>query len=152
MFGGFEVFEVVAWGGGEAEFAADEEVEDGAGVAADGAVGFVGDDEVEVGGGEELLVFVVEEEGLDGGDDDFGVAPVVAVFFVDDGLEVGGEEGGEGFFGLVFEFEAVHEEEDASGVSGAQEELDDGGGGEGFAGAGGHFEEEAVFAVADGLL
>ena len=51
-------------------------------------MGFVGDDEVEVGRREELLVFVVEEQRLDGGDDDLGLAPVVAVLLVDDGLEV----------------------------------------------------------------
>ena len=44
-----ELFEVIARRGGEAELVADEVVEDGAGVAADGAVRFVGDDEIEVG-------------------------------------------------------------------------------------------------------
>ena len=53
---------------------------------------------------------------------------------------------------MVFEFQPVHEEEDAAGVAGAEEELDDGGGGERLAGAGGHFEEEAVTAFLDGLL
>ena len=83
-----ELLEVIARRGGEAELVADEVVEHGAGVAADGAVRFVGDDEVEVGGRKELLVFVVEEQRLDGGDDDLGLAPVVAVLLVDDGLVV----------------------------------------------------------------
>ena len=58
----------------------------------------------------------------------------------------------EGFQRLVFEFQAVHEEEHAAGIAGAEEELDDGGGDERLAGAGGHFEEEAVVALGDGLL
>jgi hypothetical protein len=49
---------------------------------------------------------------------------------------------------LVFQFQPVHQKEHAAGVAGAQEELDDGGGGERLAGAGGHFEQEAVFALA----
>ena len=61
-FGGLIVFEVVFGCGGEAEFVADEIFKDGAGVAADGAVGFVGDDQVEVGGGEDAFKFVVMEE------------------------------------------------------------------------------------------
>ena len=44
-----EAFEVVAGRGGEAEFVADEVVEHRARIAADGAVGFVGDDQIEVG-------------------------------------------------------------------------------------------------------
>jgi hypothetical protein len=38
------------------------------------------------------------------------------------------------------------------GIAGAQEELDDGGGGQGLAGAGGHLEQEAVLAFGDGIL
>ena len=83
-----EPLEVVARRGGEAELVADEVVEDGAGIAADGAVRFVGDDEVEVGRREELLVLVVEEQRLHGGDDDLRPPPVVAVLLVDDRLEV----------------------------------------------------------------
>ena len=46
----FELLEVIARRGGEAELVADEVVEDGAGIAADRTVRLVGDDEVEVGG------------------------------------------------------------------------------------------------------
>ena len=55
-----EPLEVVAWRGSEAELVANEVVENGAGIAADGAVGFVGDDQVEIGR-REPLVLVVEE-------------------------------------------------------------------------------------------
>ena len=78
-----KLLEVVARRGREAELVADEVVEDGAGVAADGAVRFVGDHQVEVGRREELLVLVVEQQRLDRGDDDLGLAPVVAVLLVD---------------------------------------------------------------------
>ena len=115
-------------------------------------MGFVGDDEVEIGRREEPLVLVVEEQRLDGGDDDLGAPPVVAVLLVDDRLEVGGEQRAESLLGLIFQFEAVHQEENAAGVAGAQKQLDDGGGGEGLAGAGGHLEEEAVLAFLDRLL
>jgi hypothetical protein len=37
-------------------------------------------------GEKRLLVFVVEQQRLDGGDHDLGLAPVVAVFLVDDVL------------------------------------------------------------------
>ena len=142
-----EPLEVVARRGGQAELVADEVVEHGAGIAADGAVRFVGDDEVEVGRREEPLVLVVEEQRLHRGDDDLRAPPVVAVLLVDHRLEVGGQQRGEGLLGLVFQFEAVHQEQHAPGVAGAQEELDDGGGGQRLAGAGGHLEEEAVLAV-----
>ena len=99
-----------------------------------------------------MLVFVVEEQRLDGGDDDLGVPPVVAILFVDDALVVVREDLLESLERLVFEFEPVNEEEHASGIAGAKEELDDGGGGERLAGAGGHFEKEAVEAFLDGLL
>ena len=52
--GTVEPSEVVARRGGEAELVADEVVEDGAGIAADGAVRFVGDDQIEIGRREEL--------------------------------------------------------------------------------------------------
>ena len=139
--------EVVAGRGGQAELVADEVVEDGAGVAADGAVRFVGDDQVEIGRREELLVLVVEEQRLHRGDDDLRAPPVVAVLLVDHRLEVGGQQRGEGLLGLILQFEAIHQEQHAPGVAGAEEELDDGGGGQGLAGAGGHLEQEAVLAV-----
>ena len=54
VFGGWlllvEFLEVVERRGGKAELVTDEVVKDGTRIAADGAVRFVGDDEVEVGG------------------------------------------------------------------------------------------------------
>ncbi len=156
VFGGqlvfIELLEVVERRGGEAKLVADKVIEHGASIATDGAVSFVRDDEVEIGRRKELLVFVIEEQRLDGGDDDLGVPPVVAIFFVDDALVVVREDLLESLERLVFEFEPVHEEDDAAGVAGAEEELDDGGGGEGLAGARGHFEQKAVAAFPDGLL
>ena len=114
-------------------------------------MGFVRDDEVEVGGRKVALVFVVEEQRLDGGDDDFRLPPVVAVFLVDDGFEIVLKVFDEGFRSLVFQFETIHEEENATGIRRAEEELDDGGSGEGLAGAGRHLKQEAVLAVLDGL-
>ena len=81
--------QVVAGRGGQDELPADEVVEHCAGVATDGAVRFVGDHQVEVGRREELLVLVVEEQRLHGGDDDLRAVPVVPVLLVDDRLEVG---------------------------------------------------------------
>ena len=147
--GAVETAQVVARRGGEAELVADEVIEHGAGVAADGAVRLVGNHQIEVGRREQALVFVVEQQRLHGGDDDLGAAPVVAVFLVDDGLEVGGQQARKGLFGLVFEFEAIDQKQHPPGVAGAQVQLDDGGGGEGLAGAGGHLEQEAVPALAD---
>ena len=147
-----EPLQVVAGRGGEAELVADEVVEDGAGVAADGAMRFVGDHQVEVGGREELLIFVVEEQRLDGGDDNLGAAPVVAVLFVNDDLVVVREHLGEGFLGLILEFQAIHQEEDPPGVAGAQEELDDRRRDEGLPCARGHLEQKPVLALLDRAL
>ena len=156
VFGGglvlVEFLKVIERRSGEAELVADEVVKDGTRIASDGAVSFVGDDEVEVGGRKELLVFVVEEQRLNSGDDDLGVPPVVAIFFVDDALVVVREDLLERLERLVFELEAVHEEEHTAGVAGTEEELDDGGGGERLAGAGGHFEEETVTTFLGGQL
>src|ERR1019366_8806912 len=110
---------------------------------------FVGDDEIEVGRREELLVLVIEEQGLDGGNNDLRTSPVVAVFLVNDRLKVGGQLKGQGLLGLVLQFQAVHEEEHAAGIAGTQEELDDGGCGQRLSGASGHLEEKSVLAVPD---
>ena len=150
--GAIEAAQVVARRGGQAEFVADEVVKHGAGVAADGAVRFVRDDEIEVGWRKQFLVLVVEEQGLHGCDDYFGALPVVPVFLVDHGLVVGRQHGREGLLGLVFQLQAIHQEQHAAHVARAQKQFDDSGGGEGLAGAGGHLEQEAVFAVADSSL
>ena len=151
-FVGVEALQIVARCCGESEFVTNEIIEHGAGVATDGTVGLVGDHQVEVSWREQPLVFVVEEKGLDGGDDDFGASPVVQFLLVDNGLEVGGEETGEGFIGLILQFEAVHQKKDAAGIAGAQEQFDDGSGGDSLTCTGGHFEEEAIPSVLDGSL
>ena len=151
--GTVEAPQVVARRGGEAELVADEVVEDGAGVAADRAVRFVGDDEIEVRRRKERLVLVVEQQGLNGGHDDMRAAPVATPFLVDHGVEVVGQVGAEGApGGLVFQLQAVDQKEHAGGVAGAQEQLDDRGRHQGLAGAGRHLEQEAVAALAHGLL
>ena len=48
---------------------------------------------------------------------------------------------------MFLKLEAVDEEQDAGGVSGTKEQLDDGRSGKGLAGASGHLEQEAVAAV-----
>ncbi len=149
---GVEAPQVVPGRGGQAQLVADEVVEHRAGVAADGAVGLVRDHEVEVRRRKEALVFVVEKQRLHRGDHDFGAAPVVAVLLVDHGLEVGRQQRRKRLLGLVFQFETVHQEEHASGVAGAQEELHHRGGGERLAGARRHLEQEAVLAVPHGGL
>ena len=55
-----ELLEIITWRGSEAQLVADEIVEDGAGVAADGPMRLIGDDEIEIGGREERLILVVE--------------------------------------------------------------------------------------------
>ena len=125
LVAGHEVLDVVLGRGGEAELVPDEVVEDGPGVAADGPVGLVGDDKVEIGGGEVVAVLVVVQERLDCGDDDLGPAPLVPRLLVDDGREVVLEVVFEVLLRLVLQFEAVDEEQDAAGVGRFQEQLDD---------------------------
>ena len=145
--------QVIARRGGQAELVADEVVEDGAGVAADGAVRLIGDDEVEVCRRKEGLVFIVEQQRLHGGYDDMGAAPVGTPLLVNHGVEVIGQVGDEGTpGGLVLQFQPVDQEENAGGVAGTQKQLDDRGGDQGLAGAGGHLEQEPVAALPHGLL
>lgn len=148
-FGAVEAAQVIARRGGEAQLVADEIIEHGARVAADGAMRLVRNHQIEIGGREQALVFVVEQQRLHGGDDDLGAAPVVAAFLVDHGLEIGGERGRKGFFGLVLQLQSIDQKQHTAGVARAQEQLDDRGGGEGLAGAGGHLEQKAVLALAD---
>lgn len=115
-------------------------------------MGFVGDDQVKIGGGKDAQVFVLVRNALDGGDDDLGLIPVIAVFFKNDRLVIGFEVAVEGFLGLVFQLEAVDQEEHAAGVAAAQVKLDDAGGSERLAGAGGHLEQEAVPALPNRFL
>jgi hypothetical protein len=147
-----ETLQIVAGRGCQAQLVADEIVKNGAGVAAYGAVGFVGNDQIEVGGRKKLLVFVVEQQGLDRRHHNLGAPPVVAVLFVDDGLEVRRKHRRKRLLGLVFQLQAIHQKEHAPGIAGAQEQLDDGGGGQGFAGAGGHLKQKSVFAFIHSAL
>ena len=84
---------------------------------------------------------------MHGGDHYLGPPPVIAVLLVDHRLEIGGEQRAEGLLGLILQFEAIHQKEDAPGIAGTQEEFDDGGSGQGLAGAGGHFEEKTVMVL-----
>ena len=138
--------QVIARGGGEPQLVANEVVEYCAGIAANGAVRFIRNDEIEVGRREELLILVVEEQGLDGGDDNLCVAPVIPALLVNHRLAVGGEQCHKSFPGLVFQFETIHQEQHAPGVSRTKKKLDDCGGSQGLAGAGGHLEQETITA------
>jgi len=149
---GVDVLEIVARGSGEPQLVAHEVLEDRAAVTVDRAVGFVRDDQVKVGGREKAHVLVIELQRLDGGDHDLRLAPVLAVFLVDHGLVVVFEQQDEILPGLVFELQAVDQEENAAGVAGAQEELDDRCSDERLTGAGGHFEKEAGIAIGCALL
>ena len=98
------------------------------------------------------MVFVVEQEGLDRGDDDLRPPPVVPVLFVDDRLEIGRQHRRKRFLGLVFQFQAVHQKQNAPRVAGTQKQLDDGSCRKRFASAGSHLEQKTVLAVLHGLL
>ena len=99
-----------------------------------------------------MLIFVVKEQRLDGGDHDLSVSPVVAIIFVDDSFVIVGEYLFESFPGLILQFQAIHEEEHALRITGAQEEFDNSGSGERLARAGSHLKEKAIFAVFNGSL
>ena len=74
-----ELFQVVARRGREAELVSDEIIKDGAGVAADGAVRFIRDDEVKIRGRKERLIFVVEQQRLNGRHHNFRPPPIVPI-------------------------------------------------------------------------
>ena len=95
---------------------------------------------------------LVVRNGLDGGDQNLGALPVAAAVLINSGVEIGLEVALKVLFSLLFQLEAVNQKEHAPGVAGAQKELDDGGGHQGFTGAGGHFEQKAVLTLRDGCL
>jgi len=86
---------------------------------------------------------------LDGGDDDAGAEEFAGLApggFEQDGFEL--REGDvEIFQGLLREFDAVNDEQNALGVTGLEETADEGGAEHGLAGACGHFEEELATAL-----
>ena len=91
-------------------------------------MGLIRDDKVEVGRREEALVFVVEEQRLNGRDDDLGASPVITALLVDDCFVVVLEDLVELLYRLSLQFKAVDEEQHPAGVPCAEEELDEGGG------------------------
>ena len=148
-----DAFEIVSGRGREPEFCANEVLENGSVVAADGAVCFVGYDELEIVRRELRQVAVAGGQALNGCDDHLSFHPVVAAFFVDDGGDaVFGQVLVEIAPGLILQLDTVHEEEDAGRVGGPDEEFGDGRAQEGLARAGGHFKEKAVFAFGVGPL
>ena len=112
----------------------------------------VGDNQIEVSRRKELPVFVVEKQGLNGGDDDFCPAPIIAILFVDDRFAIVRKNGYKGFLCLIFEFKAVNKKENPTGVAGSEKEFDYCSSDKGFTGAGCHFKKKTVFALFDCLL
>ena len=95
-----------------------EELDDFAGIAIDGTVRLIVDDKVEVERRELLAVAAVGHERLNGGDDHRGAEKFAraAGRLVDDRLELR-QHDGEVFHGLLRKFNAVHDEQDALGIS-----------------------------------
>ena len=81
---------------------------------------------------------------MNGGDDDLGAVPVVAVLFIDNRLEIRRKQCSENLMRLVFQFQPVDQEEHTAGISGAQEKLDDGRSGERLSGACRHLKQKTV--------
>lgn len=117
--GGVELLDVVLGRSSKAQFVANEVLEHRARIAANGAVRFVGDNQVKVRR-RELLVLVPVEQALHRGDNNLGLAPVAPVFFVDGGLVVVLEQEDESLVGLVLQFQTVHQKEHTPGIAGAQ--------------------------------
>ena len=108
---------------------------------------FVGNHEIKIRRRKTLLIFVVEQQRLDGGDNDLRLSPVVASFLVHNRPEVYRQQRCEHLGGLIFQFQPVDEKKHATDVTGTQKQFDDRGGRERLARARGHFEEEPVAAV-----
>ena len=89
---------------------------------------------------------------MNSGNYDLRLSPVVAVLLIDDRREIVLEIADKCFSGLVFKFEAVHEEQNPLGVARPHEKLDHRSGGQGLPGAGGHFKQEPCSSIADGIL
>jgi hypothetical protein len=83
---------------------------------------------------------------LNGTDNDFGLAPIVAVLLEDHGSVVVLQHGVEALPSLLLQLKTVDEKENALCVSGLEEQLDDARRDQSLAGAGGHLKQEAVTA------
>ncbi len=103
-----EALEIIARRGREAELVADEIVEHGARIAADGTMRFVGNDQIEIGRRKKLLIFVIEQQRLHRRDHDFRALPLVAALLVNHRLKVRRQHLLKRLFSLFFEFEAIH--------------------------------------------
>jgi hypothetical protein len=141
--------DLVARGRGEAEQEAVEVLEEDAVALVDRAVGLVDDHEVEAAGAVEALAADGALEAADHrrvGRDDDRRALVLGRGEVDDGVvgEVLAELGD----GLADEGDAVAQEQHAAGPTCPLEQVDQGGGGAGLAGAGRHDEQGAALVVA----
>ena len=132
-----------AWGRGEAELDTVEVAEHAAPLAVDRAVALVGDDEVEVAGGEPA---VLRDHGLEGRDGD-ALRAVEAAPRAKDVAGVVAEVVGEGVLGLGGEGDPVHEEEDPGDRPRLEEALDERGRGAGLAGPRRHLDEELPASV-----
>jgi hypothetical protein len=115
--GFIETAKIVSRRSSQAEFVTDKIFENGARIAADRTMGFIGNHKVEVSGRKNVLVFIVEQERLHGTDDDFRVSPIVPILFEDNGLVVVCEQSREGLLGLVFKFQPIDEEKNSSRVA-----------------------------------
>ena len=113
---------------------------------------FVGNNQIKVCRREQAPIFVVEQQRLDGGDDDFGLAPLIAALLVDHRGVIVFELRDKRFIGLVFEFQTIHQKQHSTCVAGAQKQLNDSCCRQGLTSAGGHFEQEAAVAFRNSIL
>ena len=113
---------------------------------------FVGNDQVKVRRREQLLILVVEQQRLHGGNHDFGFAPVVAALFVNDRLVIVGQHLGKRLVGLVFQLQPIDQKEHALDIARAQEQLDDRGRRQGLARARRHLEQKPILPILDRVL
>ena len=141
------MLQVIARCGGEAKLIANEVLEDSAGVASDGAMGFIRNDQIKIRGREEPLVLVVEQQRLHRCNHDFRTPPVIAVFLVDNRLKVSRKQPFECLPSLVLKFEAIDQKEYTPGVTRTEKELNDGCCRESLASTCSHLKQEAVFPI-----
>jgi hypothetical protein len=149
----FDALKVIFRRRGEPKLCAHEILEDCAIVAADRAVRFIADNELEIGRRELMQKSITRREALDCSHNNLCLLPIIASLFVNDGFDsVIGQVVAEISLGLLFQLHPIDQKQNAARIFGAQIKLRDRRAQQRLARARGHFEKEPILSTRRGAL
>ena len=108
---------------------------------------FIGNDKIEIRRREQVLVFVVDKQGLYGADNNLSTSPLIPVFLVDDVLVVIRQISFERLVSLIFKLKTINKEQHTSSIARFQEQFNDGSGSQGLSCTRSHFKQEPVLTI-----